>query len=374
MKSIAMAQIADRRIEKIEMEVPRVGPAEGLLRVEACGLCGSDVEQFNGLLARNNTVQYPIIPGHEPVGIIEEIGPEAEANWGVRKGDRVAIAGPLNCGRCDHCLGGTHHLCRSLFATEGFLPAYGLIPTTFGHGLWGGYSEYIHLHPRTLFCKIPDNVPARLATMYQALAAGLRWAVAVPETAMGDTVLVLGCGQRGLASVVALKRAGAGRIIVTGLARDSHKLALARQLGATDVIVADREDVTARVMEITAGRGVDVSIDVVPVSGIPIGVAINAVRTGGTIVLAGIKGNPSGIAIDTDQIVKREITLKGVMTQTYNFYREAVDMLSRDLALLAPMHTHEYALDDVETALKVLAGEVPGQQAISISIHPGAIN
>lgn len=370
MKSIAMAQVADRQIEQIELEVPRVGALEGLLRVEACGLCGSDIEQYEGLMAQKNIVQYPLIPGHEPVGVLEEVGAEAAQVWGLKKGDRVAIAGPLNCGRCFQCLTGTHHLCRSVFPGSEFLPAYGLMPTDYGHGLWGGYSQYIHLHPRTLFCKLPDHLPSNMATMYQALAAGLRWAVAVPQTAIGDTVLVMGCGQRGLASVVALKQAGVSNIIVTGLERDAGKLAIARMLGATTTIVADRESVVEKVMELTNGRGVDVALDVVPVSGEPILSAVEAVRTGGTIVLAGIKGGSTRVPIDTDMIVTREITLKGVMTQPYEFYAKAVDLLSRDLATLSQLHTHDFELEDVVEALALLAGERPGETAISISLHP----
>lgn len=372
MKSLAIAQVADRRLEMTEVEIPPVRADEGLLRVEACGLCGSDVEQYEGLLSRNGLVPYPVIPGHEPVGVIEEIGADAARTWGLRKGDRVAIAGPLNCGRCEQCLGGAHHLCRSLFPAERFIPAYGLMPMSFGHGLWGGYSQYIHLHPRTLFCRVPAHVPAKIATVYQALAAGLRWAVAVPGTAIGDSVLVLGCGQRGLAAVVALKRAGASRIIVTGIARDAYKLALAQQLGATDILLADRENVVERVLQITGGRGVDVALDVVPVDGKPVSDAIAAVRMGGTVVLAGIKGGASSIAINTDTLVTREITVRGVMTQSYEFYREAIDLLGADLQRLAPLHTHEFPLERAEEAIAVLAGKHADQRPVSICLTPPA--
>lgn len=365
-----MAQVGDRRLEMMEVDVPPVGEDEGLLRVEACGLCGSDVEQYEGLLQRKGLVEYPIIPGHEPVGIIEEIGAEASQTWGLQTGDRVAIAGPMNCGRCEKCLSGAHHLCRSLFSNAAMLPAYGLMPLSFKHGLWGGYSEYIHLHPRTLFCKIPQNVPSTVATVYQALAAGLRWAVAVPATAIGDSVLVLGCGQRGLAAVVALRRAGISQIIVTGLHRDEHKLAIARELGASHTILADSENVVERVLQLTHGRGVDVALDVVPVSGQPVMDAVGAVRSGGTIVLAGIKGGTTGVALDTDAIVTREITIKGVMTQPYSFYREAVEMLGEDCERLSSLHTHEYSLDRVAEAIRVLAGNESTEKAISICVLP----
>lgn len=370
MKSKAVAQVADRRLEMVEIEIPRVHADEGLLRVEACGLCGSDVEQYEGLLTRDGLVSYPVVPGHEPVGIIEEIGPDAARSWGLKRGDRVAVAGPLNCGRCSHCLGGSHHLCRSLFSGETFIPAYGLMPMSFQHGLWGGYSQYIHLHPRTLFCKVPDHVPPTIATVYQALAAGLRWAVDVPGTGIGDEVLVLGCGQRGLAAVVALKRAGASKIIVTGIARDAYKLELARQLGATDTILADSENVVERVMQITGNRGVDVAIDVVPVAGQPVLDAIATVRTGGTIVLAGIKGGSSMLALKTDTLVTREITLRGVMTQKFEHYQEALHLLGEDLERLAPLHTHEFSLEEADEAIQVLAGHRADQKPIAMCIVP----
>lgn len=370
MKSRAMAQLADRQLEMVEIDIPPVRADEGLLRVEACGLCGSDVEQYEGLLERKGLIHYPIVPGHEPVGIIEEIGPEAARTWGLKRGDRVAIAGPINCGRCAHCLRGAQHLCRSLFPDPKMIPGYGLMPMDFGHGLWGGYSEYIHLHPRTLFCKVPSNVPSRVATIYQALASGLRWAVSVPRAGIGDSVLVLGCGQRGLASVVALRRAGVSQIIVTGISRDHYKLELARELGATHTILADQENVVERTLEITAGRGVDVAVDVVPVSGQPIIDAVAAIRTGGTIVLAGIKGGSSKVAIDTDEVVTREITIKGVMTQSYDFYREALHMLGEDVARLSRLHTHEFSLANTEEAIHVLAGERSTEQPVSICIVP----
>ena len=370
MKSRAMVQVADRRLEMQEIEVPRVAPAEALLRVEACGLCGSDIEQYRGTFSGKRPDSYPLIPGHEPVGVIEEIGSEAARSWGVRAGDRVALVPHLTCGRCGLCLSGRAHLCKSLLPVP--KPVYGMIPLGYSHGLWGGYSEYMHLHPRTIFCKLPDSVPASMATMYQALASGLRWAVHVPATVMSDSVLVMGCGQRGLASVWALRRAGVSNIIVTGLARDRAKLDLARRLGASHTIVADQENTVDRVMAFTHGRGVDVAIDVVPGSPQPVIDAVEAIRVGGTIVVAGIKGVANTVALCTDRLLYKEITLKGVYTQGADAYRDAVEFMASDLAVLEPLHTHEVPLDRVEEAILRLAGELPGDP-ICISVHPPGV-
>lgn len=237
MRARALAQVADRQLEMIEREVPPIELDVALLKVKACGLCGSDVEQYRGRFTQKGLVRYPLIPGHEPVGRIAEIGDEAGRTWKVKAGDRVAVEPHISCGRCRACTGGEYHLCKSLLPMAA--PAYGYLPLDFDHGLWGGYAEYLYLHSRTILHKLPDELPLEVATQYQLLAAGIRWSVHVPGSSFGDVVLILGCGQRGLGAFIACANAGVGMIIVTGLARDTHKLALALDLGAHHTIVAD---------------------------------------------------------------------------------------------------------------------------------------
>jgi threonine dehydrogenase-like Zn-dependent dehydrogenase len=368
MKSKVVVQTADRRLEVQEHAIPKVGAEEGLLRVEACGLCGSDVEQFRGHFTAKGIVSYPVIPGHEPIGFIEEIGAEASRAWGVRKGDRVALEPHLSCGLCRDCLGGRYHLCKSVRPTG--LPAYGFLPLDFGHGLWGGYAEYIHLHPRTVMHRLPPQMPVELATMYQALAAGVRWAVQVPRTALGDIVLILGCGQRGLGAVIACREAGAGTIIVTGLARDRFKLDLALALGADHVVEVDREDTVARVLEITNGAGADVVIDVVPASPHPIIHAVEAVRIGGTIVIAGVKGKDTRVALDTDRVLFKELTIHGVYSQGRPAYEQALRILAENRYRLERLHTHSFPLERAAEAIQALGGELPGIEAICVNVAP----
>lgn len=368
MKSRAMVLMGPQHFEMMELDVPTLCPGEALLRVEACGLCGTDIEQYEGRMAYQDAEAFPAIPGHEPVGIIEEISPEAERAWGVSAGDRVALVPHLICGHCEQCLRGSSNLCRGIFPIP--RSQYGFMPLAYRHGLWGGYSEYIHLDPASLVCKVPSSVPAQLAVMYQALAAGLRWAVAVPRTAFSDTVLILGCGQRGLAAIVALRAAGVRTIIVTGLARDEFKLKQARRLGATDVIVVDRENTVERVFQITKGRGVDVAVDVAPHNSQTFLDAVEAVRIGGTIVVAGVKDAAAPARLNTNRLLYKEITVRGVFTQTADFYLAAVDLLTRSIAEIAPLHTHDVPLEQVTYALDLLRGNQPGAEAISISLYP----
>ena len=374
MKSKVMVQVAERQIEPDEHEIPPVGPREALLAVEACGLCGSDVEQYRGTFAAKGIMRYPVIPGHEPIGRIAEIGKEAARAWGVAVGDRVALEPHLSCGRCHLCLGGDYHNCRSLMP-PGAPPCYGYTPRDVGHGLWGGYGEYIHLHERTMLHKVPETMPLGLATLYQPIAAGVRWAVHVPKTAMGDTILILGHGQRGLGAVVAAREAGAGTIIVTGTSRSAYKLRIAEALGADHTIEADREDVLARVLEITDGVGVDVALDVVPGGAGPVRDAIAAARIGGTIVLSGIKGKDETVDLDVEAVIYKELVLKGVYSQARDAYLEAFRLLEQNTYNLERLHTHEFALEDAARALETLGRESDtDQEPICVSLHPGRTN
>ena len=125
--------------------------------------------------------------------------------------------------------------------------SYGLLDTDVEPQILGGYSEFMYLHPNTVLHKMPLEMPASVAVLFNPLAAGVRWATTTPGPQLGDTIVVLGAGQRGLSCVIAARAAGAGKIIVTDLARAAGKLEFARELGADATIVADQEDVVARV-------------------------------------------------------------------------------------------------------------------------------
>lgn len=251
-KITAAVQTAPTKIELREFARPRIGPDDGILRVEACGICGTDVELYSGGL---KIVEHPFIPGHEPLGIIDELGERAASRWGVQAGDRIAVEPLIACGVCEACLAGARTACSN-HVNYGFT-SIGIEP-----GVWGAYADYMYLHPRTIVHKVARDLPAEIAVMYNPLGAGVRWATSVPATRLGDSVVVLGSGQRGLSCVIAAKVAGAAPIIVTDLARASHKLEIAFEFGADYAIVADQQDAVAQVAKLTAGRGADVVVDV----------------------------------------------------------------------------------------------------------------
>jgi len=364
--SRAVVQTAPRSFEIHEFERPTVAADDAILRIELCGICGSDIEQYDGRFADQGWVRGPTIPGHEPLGIIDEIGERAAQRWGVGVGDRVAVEPLIPCQRCEACLTGQPTRCTGW----GRVYSYGLLGTDIEPSLLGGYSEYMYLHPHTVLHRVPRDLAPEVAVLFNPLAAGIRWAAMDSDLTLGDTIVVLGAGQRGLACVIAARTAGAGQIIVTDLARCAAKLELARDLGADAVIVADEENVVARVEELTGGRLADVVVDVTPVATQPILDAIEIVRYGGTIVLAGVKGGPT-VAIDQDRIVFKSITVRGIFTVSSAAYRQAIALLAKGGLPFGRIHTAAYGLERAEEAIHHLAGRLDGPPAINVAIAPG---
>jgi threonine dehydrogenase-like Zn-dependent dehydrogenase len=271
----------------------------------------------------------------------------------------------IPCRSCDLCLAGQYMQCKNKAGSHG-----GSQPAGRGLGLWGGYAEYMHLHPNSIVHKMRGDIPAEIAVMYNPLGAGVRWALQYGGVHLGSSVLVLGAGQRGLAAILASRYVGAGLIIATGLARDEAKLALAREFGADHTINVDEEDTVERVRELTGGDGADVVLDLTPMAQQPVRDAIEAVRWGGTIVLAGLKGHKP-IELVTDMLINKAITMKGAFSVDAAGYENAITLIESGKFPLHKMQTHKYGLDDVEHAIKLLAGEVPGEEGIHVAVMPG---
>ncbi len=354
-----MVLTGQRALEPRDLPIPDIGDDSALLRLEVCGICGSDYEQYEGVLR----TPLPVIPGHEPLGVIEAIGDSAAERWGVDVGDRVAVENMIACGHCPRCLSGLRHLCERR-------RIYSYVPLSESHGLWGAYARHMVLAPGSVVHKVDPALPPELAVLFNPLGAGFRWAVEIPETKPGDTVLVMGPGQRGLASILAARQAGADRVFVTGLGADARKLELARAFGADATIDVEQENVKQRIRELTDGRGVDVVVEVTSYATAPITDAIDVVRMGGTIVLAGVKGFKPIPDFVSDKIVMKEIRVHGAIGVTSSAYRSGIRLIEDGRHPLERMHTHEFPLEEADLAIRTLAREIPGEDAIHCSLHP----
>jgi alcohol dehydrogenase len=316
----AMVLEAPRTLRRREFPRPEIGDDDALLRVEACGLCGTDHEQFSGHLFFG----FSFIPGHESVGVIEEIGPSAEKRWGVTTGDRVAVEVFQSCRTCERCAAGDYRHCRN----HGIGDSYGFVGADRDPGLWGGYAQYQYLSRDSMLLKVPDTLDPVTATLFNPMGAGVSWAARVPQTGPGDIVAVLGPGIRGLCSLVAARAAGAEFVMVTGAGpRDRARLDTARAFGA-DLVVDVTEEDPARALRAATGRGADVVVDVTAKSPRAFDQSLEIVRGEGTIVVAGIRGGPMPAGANMDLLVYKEIRLMGVLGVDVTDYQAGLDLLA----------------------------------------------
>lgn len=363
-KIVASVLVAKERLEMQEFTFPTIGSDDGLLRVEACGLCGADVEQFRG---ESGHTHFPFIPGHEPVGVIAEIGVNARRRWNVKVGDRVVVEPKIPCYFCEHCRDGNYIACVPYDRGPS---AYSMTSTTVAPGLYGAYSQYMYLHPNARVHRISAEVAPEMAALFNPIANGIAWASIAPDTKRGSTVLILGGGQRGLACVLAARLSGAEQVIVTDLSGASRKLALAVELGADHTIRSDAESVPERVRELTAGRLADVVVDTSAGATAPVLDALEAVRVGGTVVLGGLKNGRVTEGFVSDRVVHKQITIKGVVSAPSAAFAEAVRLIERREGALGTMHTHTFALSEASRAVRTLAREVPGEDPVHITVEP----
>jgi alcohol dehydrogenase len=332
-----------------ELSVPETGDDDALLRVEACGLCGTDHEQYTGHLPTG----YAFVPGHETVGVIERIGDAAAERWGAAAGDRVAVEVFQSCRVCESCRTGAYQRCER----HGLADMYGYIPVDKPPGLWGGYAQYQYLGPDAIVHRVPDALDPAVATLFNPLGAGVRWGVTVPQTQAGDVVVVLGPGVRGLSVLAAVRHAGAGFVMVTGRgARDKERLAVASHFGA-DLVVDTAEMDPARALRVATGGLADVVVDVTAKAPEAFAQAIALARPAGTVVVAGTRGSPAPPDFWPDHIVFKELRIIGALGVDSPAYRAALELLATGRFPFADLPRRVAGLDDAEGLIRSLAGE-----------------
>lgn len=331
---------------------PDVDDHSALLRVELVGICGTDVKTYLGSMP----YPLPLLLGHEIVGCIEEAGPEFLAATGVAVGQRVYIAARVSCQVCPACQAGDPRACVEPRGygtwTSADEPPH----------LWGGMARFMHLAPGTVVRPIPAGISPAAALMASTVVAnGIDWVVRVGGMRRGDTLIVQGCGPQGLGAVVAGLAHGAREVIVTGLPRDGRRLELAARAGAVPVIVGE-DDLSEVVRRRTGGRLADVVINVTG-SAASVTESIRVVRDRGTIALAGLAGEGVEASIPIDEIVWREISLRGCFSKAREATAKAIRLLATDpdlCDLLEAFVTDVIPLEEVGPLLEALAGQPTG--------------
>ncbi|HWQ54898.1 MAG TPA: galactitol-1-phosphate 5-dehydrogenase [Bryobacteraceae bacterium] len=321
MKALVLKQY--KELELAEMPVPEIGPEELLVRVKACGICGSDVHGFDGSTGRRIP---PIVMGHEAAGVVAETGRAVE---GFRAGDRVTFDSTIWCGKCFFCRRGEVNLCDNR-------QVLGVSPGEYRRH--GAFAEYVAV-PQHISYKLPDELSFEHAAMIEAVSVAVH-AVAITPVKLEDTAVVVGSGMIGLLAVQALKRAGCGRVIAVDV--DDTRLKLAGQLGADRQINSKASDVAALVRDETGGRGADVALEAVGATE-PLQTALASLRKGGNLTLVG-NVSPK-VELPLQSVVTRQIRVNGSCASSGE-YPACISLLARCAIQVAPLISATAPLED----------------------------
>jgi len=355
-----VVQTAPRTYEIRQAPLPAVGSDDGLLEVEACGVCGTDHEVFEGLLG----TRLPVVPGHEAFGRVVRIGEAAGRRWGVAEGDRVAVHSTLTCGRCRTCRAGLRGCTAPEFADS---TVYGFRSPDVPPGLWGGFATHMYLAPEAIVVPLSDKVSVAAASLFNVMSNGVDWVLEIGGARAGLSVAVLGPGPRGLASVIAASAAGAGPIAVTGLPSDRDRLELARDLGADVTIeVSDDESVAEQVVA-ALGQQPDIVLDTTPMAVSSVTHAVEMAARRGVIVLAGMKG-PHGMApVPVDTVAGKQLTIKGAVSRSLRSMEHAISLIESQRWPFDRFASHSFSLARAAEGVSSLIGE---NKPIHVRIEP----
>jgi threonine dehydrogenase-like Zn-dependent dehydrogenase len=364
--AVGLVQVAPKKCELQEFDLPVLAEGAVLVRVEANGLCASDIDAYEGIDSYWDGRQR--ILGHEIVGVIEDMGQKTKPRDPFNVGDRVAVNPFVVCGMCTACLRGDQQGCNGTRVRL----RYGAVPTEVAPALWGGYATHVYIPPSGILYKVPDGISALDATLWNPISGGYEWAVVRGGVKAGDKVLILGPGQRGLASIFAIRHAGADQVVLSGLDRDSFKLDLALELGADAVINVEKENLVDRANELTGGDGFDVVIDTTPNATQPLIDALDVVARAGTIVAIGIKNrNVDGFPID--RLLMKRIRLQGWVGQSNDSFQRALDLIGSRRYPVEKLRTHVYGFDKLGTAIDVLSGVNTTEKAVNVVVTPTGV-
>ncbi len=312
MKALVLKRYNELLLE--EVPEPVAGSGEALIRVRACGICGSDVHGLDGSTGRRIP---PLIMGHEAAGEIAAVGPGVE---GWRPGERVTFDSTLYCGSCWHCRRGEINLCEHRRVLGVSTPEYRQ------HGAFAGYVAV----PQRILYRLPEGLPFERAAMVEACSVAVH-AVSRLPVRLGDTALVVGAGVIGLLALQALRAAGCGRVIAADV--DPGRLAMARKLGADAVVRVGEEDLQARVLALSDGRGADVAVEAVGL-GPAVQAALAGLRKGGSLALVG--NLAERVDLPLQAVVTREISLFGSCASRGE-YPACLELMARGALDVAPL-------------------------------------
>ena len=316
--------------------VPEPGPGEVLVRVRACGICGTDLKIVAGAYRGTWPPALPFIIGHEWSGQVAALGPGTERS-GLAAGDRVVAENHTGCGACPMCRAGRYNLCERVRE-----PGFRL----YGHTAPGALAQYA-VRPAVALHKIPGGVSDLAAALVNQGALTVH-AARRARLGPGAAVAVFGPGLLGLLMQQTARAAGATTVVMVGR---GQRLAVARELGCTAAVDYTQQDPVAGVRAATGGRGADVVFDC---SGNPaaLGQVVRSVRRGGTVALLGLAGGAAA-EVPVDLLTLDELDVLGVRSSP-NAYPAMISLLASGAIRTQPLTTHVYPLSEAAAAFAAL--------------------
>jgi threonine 3-dehydrogenase len=334
-------------MELREVPQPVCGPTDVLIRVYAAGVCGTDLHIWEWDPWASGRLQPPVIIGHEFAGRIERMGAEAEAEGLLAVGDLVTAEGHIVCGHCLPCRTGNSHLC--------------IRTRIIGVDRDGAFADYIAM-PASNVIKL-DGIPVEIGAIMDPIGNAVH-TVLEGGGLPGSTVFVLGCGPIGCFACGVAKAAGASLVVASDL--NEMRLSLARAMGAQVTLNPGRDDILARIRELTGGDGVDL---VCEMSGHPDGhtQAFAAARPGGRVNLLGTPSRPTAVEFARDVIFKG-LTLYGVTgRKLYSTWHQMVRFLRAGQLDPRPVITHRFPLERIAEAIGVIKEGKAGKVILEIA-------
>lgn len=324
MTGVVQYDLQPGSVEVRELPVPEIGEDEVLLHVGGVSVCGSDVHQYHG--SQSWPVRTPVVLGHEFGGTVAKAGSRVRT---IKEGDRVVSeTAAYICGECMMCRTGAYNLCPQ---RKGF-----------GYGINGAMAGYVKVPERCLH-RIPDNLPFERAALTEPCCVGYNAVIVKTRPRPGDTVVVLGPGPIGLLCAEMARLAGAGNLVVAGMAQDKSRLEAAKELGVKHTINLQETDLKEFVYSLGDGLGAHVVIDAAGASA-ALKTALDIVRPSGTISKVGWGPQPLGFSLDP--LVQKAVRLQGSFSHTFQNWEMVVSMLASEQINLKPIISRVAGLED----------------------------
>jgi len=325
-----------------EVAVPEIGPNDLLVRVKHAAICGTDMHIYAWDAWAARTIPVPMVIGHEFMGTVVKVGTHVS---GFSPGDRISGEGHITCGHCRNCRAGRRHLCKNTVGV--------------GVNRAGCFADYVAIPASNAF-KLSPLIKDEVAAFFDPLGNAVHTALSFDN--VGEDVLITGAGPIGCMAAAICRFAGARKVVVTDV--NDYRLDLAKKLGATRVVRADKEDLRDVMKELTIVEGFDIGLEMSG-NAVAFRSMLDVMNHGGKLALLGIPSTE--IAIDWNKVIFKGLVLKGIYgREMFETWYKMAAMLASGLDV-SPVLTHHMPLAKYEDAFSLIAGGRCGKIVLDLT-------